>query len=62
MPTKRAFSSFLIFWLQKLQLLEKALCAFAPLLAPPEGLCAPGLPGVNPGGGPQESGSDSKAI
>ena len=32
------------------------------ILAPPEGLRAPELPGVNPGGRPQESGSDSKAI
>ena len=32
------------------------------MLAPPEGLGAPGLPGVNPGGGSQESGSDSKGI
>ena len=32
------------------------------ILAPPEGLRAPELPGVNPGGGPQESGGDSKAI
>ena len=30
--------------------------------APPEGLRAPELPGVNPGGGPKESGGDSKAI
>ena len=29
---------------------------------PPEGLRAPGVPGVNPGGLPQESGGDSKAI
>ena len=29
---------------------------------PPEGLRAPELPGVNPGGRPQESGGDSKAI
>ena len=35
---------------------------FGPLLAPPEGLRAPGVPGVNPGGRPQESGGDSKAI
>ena len=35
---------------------------FGPLLAPPEGLHAPGVPGVNPGGLPQESGGDSKAI
>ena len=27
-----------------------------------EGLCAPELPGVNPGGRPQESGGDSKVI
>ena len=32
------------------------------ILAPPEGLRAPGVPGVNPGGRPQESGGDSKAI
>ncbi len=32
------------------------------ILAPPEGLRAPEVPGVNPGGRPQESGSDSKAI
>ena len=32
------------------------------ILAPPEGLRAPELPGVNPGGRPQESGGDSKAI
>ena len=32
------------------------------MLAPPEGLRAPELPGVNPGGRPQESGGDSKAI
>ena len=35
---------------------------FGPLLAPPEGLRAPGVHGVNPGGRPQESGGDSKAI
>ena len=33
-----------------------------PLLAPPEGLRALGVPGVNPKGRPQESGGDSKAI
>ena len=32
------------------------------ILAPPEGLRAPELPGVNPGGRAQESGGDSKAI
>ena len=32
------------------------------ILAPPEGLRAPGLPGVNPGGRLQGSGGDSKAI
>ena len=32
------------------------------MLAPPEGLRAPELPGVNPGGRPQESGDDSKVI
>ena len=32
------------------------------ILAPPEGLRGPGLPGVNLGGQPRESGSDSKAI
>ena len=32
------------------------------ILAPPEGLRAPEVPGVNPGGRPQESGGDSKAI
>ena len=32
------------------------------MLAPPEGLRAPGVPGVNPGGRPQESGGDSKAM
>ena len=34
---------------------------FGPLLAPPEGLRDPGVPGVNPGGRLQESGGDSKA-
>ena len=33
-----------------------------PLLAPPEGLRAPELPGVNTGDRPKESGGDSKAI
>ena len=32
------------------------------ILAPPEGLRAPELPGVNTGGRPQESGGDFKAI
>ena len=32
------------------------------ILAPPDGLRGLGLPGVNPGGRPQESGGDSKAI
>ena len=32
------------------------------ILAPPEELRAPELPGVNPGCQPQESGGDSKAI
>ena len=32
------------------------------ILAPPEGLRTPELPGVNPGGQTQESGGDSKAI
>ena len=32
------------------------------LIAPPEGLRTPELPGVNPGDRPQESGGDSKAI
>ncbi len=32
------------------------------ILAPPEGLRAPGVPKVNPVGRPQESGGDSKAI
>ena len=32
------------------------------MLAPPEGQRAPELPGVNPGGRPQESWGDSKAI
>ena len=32
------------------------------ILAPPEELRAPELPGVNPGGWPRESGGDSKAI
>ena len=32
------------------------------ILAPPEGLRAPELPGVNPGGRPQESGGNSKVI
>ena len=32
------------------------------ILAPLEGLRAPGVPGVNPGVRPQESGGDSKAI
>ena len=36
--------------------------AFGPLLAPREGLRAPGVHGVNPGGQPQESEGDSKAI
>ena len=31
-------------------------------VAPPEGLRAPELPGVNPGDRPQKSGGDSKAI
>ena len=35
---------------------------FGPLLAPPEGLRALELIEVNPGGQPQESGGDSKAI
>ena len=35
---------------------------FGPLLAPLEGLRALELLGVNPGGQPQESGGDSKAI
>ena len=35
---------------------------FGPLLAPPKGLRALELPGVNPGDRPQESGGDSKAI
>ena len=33
-----------------------------PMLAPLEGLHAPGVPGVNPRGRPQESGDDSMAI
>ena len=32
------------------------------ILATPEGLHAPELPGVNPGDQPQDSGGDSKAI
>ncbi len=32
------------------------------ILAPPEGLRAPEVPGVNLGGRPQQSGGDSKAI
>ena len=32
------------------------------ILAPPEGLRAPELPGINPGGQPHESGDDSKVI
>ena len=32
------------------------------MLVPPEGLRAPELPGVHPGGRPQESGGDSKAM
>ena len=32
------------------------------ILSPPEGLHAPKLPGVNPGGRLRESGGDSKAI
>ena len=32
------------------------------MLAPPEGLRAPQLPGINPGDRPQESWGDSKAI
>ena len=35
---------------------------FGPLLEPPEGLRALGVPGVNPWGRPQESGGDSKVI
>ena len=35
---------------------------FGPLLAPPEGLRAPELLGVNPRDRPQESGGDSKVI
>ena len=42
-----------------IKILERAL---RPLLAPPEGLRDPGYPGSTPGGRPQESGGDSKAI
>ena len=35
---------------------------FGPMLAPPEGLRAPELSGVNPGDRTQELGGDSKVI
>ena len=35
---------------------------YGQLQSAPEGLRAPELPGVDPGGQPQESGGDSKAI
>ena len=53
---KVLFSNYILF---SYCLLERP---FGPLLAPPEGLRAPGLPGVNPRGRPQESGGDSKVI
>ena len=41
---------------------ENAYFADPHILALPEGLCALELPEVNPGGQPQEAGSDSKLI
>ena len=43
-------------WFTGISLMQKG--PFGPLLDPPEGLRAPGVPGVNPGGRLQESGGD----
>ena len=47
----------------KMAILQTRICPLrGHILAPPEGLHVPELPGVNPGGRPQESGDDYKAI
>ena len=51
--------SFLIILFLPLYILERALRALASSSG---GAACPGVPGVNPGGRPQESGGDSKAI
>ena len=42
--------------------LTVALYNYTRKLVPPEGLRAPRVPGVDPGGRPQESGGDPKVI